>query len=141
MRKVFQCVFCTKYLKKGMKCQCLLTGIQLYFVNLYSFLYFQAETCSLLIPELEFEMGGYALGGRFTTLEGLLDNVIEQINNNPMLGALGGDSATSEQKMKIDQFKVDLMALKECKKPFTIILDDPAGNSYIQVKFVFETCP
>ena len=82
-------------------------------------------------------MGGYALGGRFTTLEGLLDNVIEQINNNPMLGALGGDSATSEQKMKIDQFKVDLMALKECKKPFTIILDDPAGNSYIQVKFVF----
>ena len=107
---------------------------------IYIFLYFQAETCSLLIPELEFEMGGYALGGRFTTLEGLLDNVIEQINNNPMLGALGGDSATSEQKMKIDQFKVDLMALKECKKPFTIILDDPAGNSYIQVKFVFETC-
>ena len=104
--------------------------------NLFQFIfsYFQAETCSLLIPELEFEMGGYALGGRFTTLEGLLDNVIEQINNNPMLGALGGDSATSEQKMKIDQFKVDLMALKECKKPFTIILDDPAGNSYIQVR-------
>jgi len=101
----------------------------------------KAETCSLLIPELEFEMGGYALGGRFTTLEGLLDNVIEQINNNPMLGALGGDSATSEQKMKIDQFKVDLMALKECQKPFTIILDDPAGNSYIQNSYAPDPDP
>ena len=78
-------------------------------------------------------MGGYALGGRFTTLEGLLDNVFEQVNNNPMLGALGGDSATAEQRQKIEQFKNDLMSLKDCKKPFTIILDDPAGNSYIQV--------
>ena len=78
-------------------------------------------------------MGGYALGGRFTTLEGLLDNVLEQVNNNPMLGALGGDSVTAEQKQKIDQFLKDLMSLKDCEKPFTIILDDPAGNSYIQV--------
>ena len=34
---------------------------------------------------------------------------------------------------KIEQFKIDLMSLKDCKKPFTMILDDPAGNSYIQV--------
>ena len=107
------------------------------FTYLNPFFSFQSETCSLLIPELEFEMGGYALGGRFTTLEGLLDNVLEQVNNNPMLGALGGDSVTAEQKQKIDQFLKDLMSLKDCEKPFTIILDDPAGNSYIQVSFLY----
>ena len=51
------------------------------------FTIFQAETCSLSIPDLEFEMGGYALGGRFTTLEGLLNNVLEQVDTNPPLGS------------------------------------------------------
>ena len=40
-------------------------------------------------------MGGFALGGRFTTVEGLLTNIDEQISDNPFLGALAtGDSAT-----------------------------------------------
>ena len=57
---------------------------------------FQAETCSIAIPELKFEMGGFALGGRFTTLEGLLTNIDEQVADNPFLGALAtGDSARS----------------------------------------------
>lgn len=41
-------------------------------------------------------MGGFALGGRFTTLEGLMTNVLEQVENNPFLGTTGiqGDSTT-----------------------------------------------
>jgi hypothetical protein len=38
----------------------------------------KSETCSIAIPELEFEIGGGSLGGRFTTVEGLLNNV--QVN-------------------------------------------------------------
>ena len=30
-------------------------------------------------------MGGHGLGGRFTTLEGLLKNVAEKLDNNPFL--------------------------------------------------------
>ena len=97
----------------------------------------KSETCSLMIPELEFEMGGYALGGRFTTLEGLLDNVLEQVSNNPF----GGDSVSSEQKQKLEQFKIDFISLKEVKKPFIIILDDPAGNSYIQNTYAPDSDP
>ncbi len=78
-------------------------------------------------------MGGYALGGRFTTLEGLLNNILDQVESNPMLGAVIGDSTTPEQKMGMKQFQQRLKDLMECKEPFTIILDDPAGNSYIQV--------
>ena len=86
-------------------------------------------------------MGGYALGGRFTTLEGLLNNVLEQVDNNPLLGAVSavGDSAQQEQKDKVEKFKSDLKALIACKKPFAVILDDPAGNSYIQVCMPLST--
>ena len=81
-------------------------------------------------------MGGYALGGRFTTLEGLLENAMEQVENNPLLGATSatGDSAVQIRKEKIQQFKKNLQDLMKCNKNFTLILDDPAGNSYIQVR-------
>ena len=32
----------------------------------------KSETCSLSIPDLDFEVGAGTLGGKFTTLEGLL---------------------------------------------------------------------
>lgn len=35
----------------------------------------QSETCRVEIPELEFELGMGALGGKFTTLEGLLKDI------------------------------------------------------------------
>ncbi|XP_038861234.1 zinc finger protein ZPR1-like isoform X3 [Salvelinus namaycush] len=35
----------------------------------------KSETCSILIPELEFELGMAAVGGKFTTLEGLLKDI------------------------------------------------------------------
>ena len=87
-------------------------------------------------------MGGYALGGRFTTLEGLLINIKEQVATNPLLGATTavGDSAVNSQKEKIELIKNELQALIEPNEQtdFTIILDDPAGNSYIQVLLYVE---
>lgn len=44
------------------------------FCSEVSFL-FQSETCRVEIPELEFELGMGALGGKFTTLEGLLKDI------------------------------------------------------------------
>lgn len=40
----------------------------------------QSETCSVEIPELEFELGMGALGGKFTTLEGLLKDVRDLVS-------------------------------------------------------------
>ena len=39
----------------------------------------KSETASVKIPELDFEMVGGTLGGRFTTIEGLLTQVKEQV--------------------------------------------------------------
>ena len=42
-------------------------------------------TFSIEIPELEFEMGGASVGGKFTTLEGLLTDLLEQVQLNSSL--------------------------------------------------------
>lgn len=40
----------------------------------------QSETCGVLIPELEFELGMAMLGGKFTTVEGLLKDIKELVS-------------------------------------------------------------
>ena len=56
----------------------------------------KSETCALKIPELDFEVGAGTLGGKFTTLEGLLVAMKEQLSErNPLIC---GDSSSSELK-------------------------------------------
>ncbi|XP_069005928.1 zinc finger protein ZPR1 [Embiotoca jacksoni] len=90
----------------------------------------KSETCGVLIPELEFELGMGALGGKFTTLEGLLKDIKDlTISRNPFVC---GDSSTTDRMEKLQQFgeKLDKIAAGEMEVSF--VLDDPAGNSYVQ---------
>lgn len=50
----------------------------------------QSETCSVEIPELEFELGMGALGGKFTTLEGLLKDIRDLVSGAGGLSPSGG---------------------------------------------------
>ncbi|XP_073966478.1 zinc finger protein Zpr1 [Choristoneura fumiferana] len=50
----------------------------------------KSETCSMEIPELELEVGGRALGGRFSTAEGLLRATAAQLRTSPAWGTRGG---------------------------------------------------
>ncbi|NWJ08961.1 ZPR1 protein, partial [Crypturellus undulatus] len=61
----------------------------------------QSETCSVEIPELEFELGMGALGGKFTTLEGLLKDIKELVERNPF--SLG-DSAAPDRTAVLRDF-------------------------------------
>ena len=90
----------------------------------------KSETCAVLIPELEFEMGGHALGGRFTTIEGLMENMLESVEQNSFWSE--GDGAAPDVKEKMTTFKQNFTKFKEGKEQFTLVLDDPAGNSYLQ---------
>ena len=42
--------------------------------------------CAVRIPALELELEEGTLGGRFTTIEGLLQNILDQLgdSNNPL---------------------------------------------------------
>jgi len=90
----------------------------------------KSETCGILIPELEFELGMAAVGGKFTTVEGLLNNIKELIvAKNPFLC---GDSSTSDRSEKLKQFGQKLDKIISGELDVHLVLDDPAGNSYVQ---------
>ncbi|XP_009864358.1 PREDICTED: zinc finger protein ZPR1, partial [Apaloderma vittatum] len=92
----------------------------------------KSETCSVEIPELEFELGMGALGGKFTTLEGLLKGLRglgTGVERNPFTL---GDSSTPSKTEKLQEFIGKLQEIIEGKTKAHIIMDDPAGNSYLQ---------
>lgn len=68
----------------------------------------QSETCGLSIPEIDLVLQPGTLGGRFTTLEGILEQVFEELSEKVFVG----DSAqvgTKERKT----FEDFLKSLKE----------------------------
>ncbi|KAL7847165.1 hypothetical protein SRHO_G00221450 [Serrasalmus rhombeus] len=90
----------------------------------------KSETCSVLIPELEFELGMAALGGKFTTLEGLLKDIKELVvMKNPFIC---GDSSTTDTSEKLELFGKKIDKIMAGEMDVHIVLDDPAGNSYLQ---------
>ncbi|NWX20561.1 ZPR1 protein, partial [Aegotheles bennettii] len=89
----------------------------------------KSETCSVEIPELEFELGMGALGGKFTTLEGLLKDIRELVERNPFTL---GDSSVPGRAGKLQEFVGKLQEVIEGKARAHFVMDDPAGNSYLQ---------
>ncbi|KAH1175305.1 zinc finger protein ZPR1 [Mauremys mutica] len=98
----------------------------------------KSETCSVEIPELEFELGMGALGGKFTTLEGLLKDIRDLIVKNPFTL---GDSSTPSRVEKLQEFGRKVYQIMEGHMEAHFILDDPAGNSYLQNVYAPEEDP
>ncbi|XP_050766775.1 zinc finger protein ZPR1 [Gymnogyps californianus] len=98
----------------------------------------KSETCSVEIPELEFELGMGALGGKFTTLEGLLKDIGDLVERNPFTL---GDSSTPGRTEKLQEFVGKLRQIIEGKATAHFIMDDPAGNSYLQNVYAPEEDP
>ncbi|XP_055373193.1 zinc finger protein ZPR1 [Condylostylus longicornis] len=89
----------------------------------------KSETCSMSLLEFDCHVGPAALGGRFTTIEGILCGMKEQLQGNTIPFR---DSADEETKEKLNQFIKNIDRVINLDIPATLILDDPAGNSYIQ---------
>jgi zinc finger protein len=96
----------------------------------------KSETCELECPELSLQVNPGTLGGRFTTVEGLLtqvrDDLRGQIFEADGSGAGGGDSLREEEKAKWTAFFDNLDAAISGGKTFTLILTDPLASSYVQ---------
>jgi zinc finger protein len=86
----------------------------------------------LIIPEIDLELSAGTLGGRFTTVEGLITQVKEELSSNRRMFT-SGDSVSEDRKSAFQVFlkKMDQLISLEIK-PWTLILDDPISNSYIQ---------
>ncbi|XP_061448518.1 zinc finger protein ZPR1 isoform X2 [Rhineura floridana] len=101
----------TNEVKSGGAIELLGTKITLHVTDLSDMIrdVLKSETCRVEIPELEFELGMGVLGGKFTTLEGLLKDIQTLIMDG--------------------QLRIHF------------VLDDPAGNSYLQNVYAPEEDP
>ncbi|KAL9079551.1 MAG: hypothetical protein Q9157_001548 [Trypethelium eluteriae] len=96
----------------------------------------KAENCALACPELGLNVEPGTLGGRFTTVEGLLsqvrDDLRSQIFDAEGEGYEGGDSMAATEKVKWDKFFGNMSKALDGKLEFTCILEDPLAASYVQ---------
>lgn len=62
----------------------------------------QSESCGLSIPEIDLVLQAGTLGGRFTTLEGILDQVYEELSIKVFADAKSDDGVFERflQKLK-----------------------------------------
>lgn len=105
----------------------------------------KSESCALECPELNLSVNPGTLGGRFTTVEGLLtqvrDDLHKQIFDVGDNEGAGGDSLPSEAKTTWKSFFEGLDEAIKGERKFTIILQDPLASSYIQNLFLPDVDP
>ena len=97
----------------------------------------KSDTAGVRIPELELDMEQGSLGGMYTTVEGLMQKMREQLFDNNMSM---GDSDV-ERSARWRAFE---SAFEDCAKgrmPFTLIMEDPLANSYVYSPFAPEPDP
>ncbi|KAI6651623.1 Zinc finger protein ZPR1 [Oopsacas minuta] len=87
----------------------------------------KTHDATICIKELDITMGATTLGGKFTTIEGVISNVRDQIVSlNPF-----SDTSTHDS-VKLNELADNLQKVKDGEKLVTLVMDDPSGNSYIQ---------
>ncbi|KAI6112813.1 ZPR1 zinc-finger domain-containing protein [Pisolithus sp. B1] len=98
----------------------------------------KSEICGLTIPEIDLALQPGTLGGRFTTIEGILEQVYEELSEKVYTA---GDSSTmvDEDRQKFHDFlkqtrgyDILFAQITNAEKAFTLVLDDPFANSYPQ---------
>jgi zinc finger protein len=92
----------------------------------------KAESCAMSCPELNLSVEPGTLGGRFTTVEGLLTQVRDDLKSSIFDAGDGGDSMDTTTKSKWSEFFDKLSSAINGEGKFTIVLEDPLASSYVQ---------
>ncbi|KAL8694811.1 MAG: hypothetical protein Q9218_000570 [Villophora microphyllina] len=96
----------------------------------------KSETCCVKIEEIGVEVVPGTMGGRFTTVEGLLTQIRDDLHSTVFdtedKAGTGGDSMPEEKKRGWNQFFEVIDKAIKGKMEYTILLEDPLANSYVQ---------
>ncbi|KAF2189760.1 zinc finger protein-like protein zpr1 [Zopfia rhizophila CBS 207.26] len=92
----------------------------------------KAESCAMSCPELNLNVEPGTLGGRFTTVEGILTQVRDDLHLSIFDTGDGGDAMDAATKEKWESFFSQLTAAINGGVKFSIILEDPLASSYVQ---------
>lgn len=75
------------------------------------------------------------MSSRFTTVEGLIKSLSEHLKDT-VTAFYSGDSQSGNVVEKTEEFLNKLNKILSCEISVDIVLNDPAGNSYIQVNII-----
>lgn len=96
----------------------------------------KSENCSMRVPECKVEIAPGTMGGRFTTVEGILtqmrDDLRRDVFDTDLPEESTSDSMPAEKRAYWDEFFGILNKAINGEMPFTVIMSDPLDNSYIQ---------
>ncbi|KAL4923908.1 zinc finger-containing protein ZPR1 [Aspergillus undulatus] len=96
----------------------------------------KSDTCALYSEQLEVTVQPGTLGGRFTTVEGLLTEIRDQLKGQIYdvddSTQSGGDSMAESDKEKWARFFGRLDSAIKGDLKFVMTLEDPMANSYVQ---------
>ncbi|ORY13745.1 ZPR1 zinc-finger domain-domain-containing protein [Clohesyomyces aquaticus] len=92
----------------------------------------KAESCAMSSPELNLSVEPGTLGGRFTTIEGILTQVRDDLRSSIFDIGDAGDSMDPASKGKWDAFFDKLSSAIKGEEKFTMTLEDPLASSYVQ---------
>jgi zinc finger protein len=106
----------------------------------------KSDTAMVAIPDLDLELAHGSLGGMFTSVEGLLQKIVQKLlESNPFAV---GDSSVNNHSLDHsarDRFGDFIDRLKQFAKgevfPFSVQLRDPLGNSFISSQLGSSTPP
>jgi zinc finger protein len=108
----------------------------------------KSETCTVTIPEYELTIP--ASKGKITTVEGIIQEVVQDLNYNQPLRRIQDEDTYTKIQILIDKLKAIVPGevedseggivptgapnLEAPMPHFTVELDDPAGNSFIEFR-------
>ncbi|PGG96528.1 hypothetical protein AJ79_09546 [Helicocarpus griseus UAMH5409] len=105
----------------------------------------KSDTCAMASSELDLSVQPGTLGGRFTTVEGLLTQVRDQLHGQIFETGdedlAPGDSMAEQEKAIWERFFSRLDSAIKGELKFTITLEDPLANSYVQDLYSPEPDP
>lgn len=89
----------------------------------------KSDTASVAIPEVELELTAGTLGGRVTTVEGLVTEIGDSLKR--VHGFSIGDSAPDWERKTWNSLHTRLKQLLDVEFEWTLVLDDALSNSFI----------
>ncbi|KAB5586001.1 ZPR1 zinc-finger domain-containing protein [Coniochaeta sp. 2T2.1] len=92
----------------------------------------KSESCALECPELNLSVNPGTLGGRFTTVEGLLTQVRDDLKSQIFETGPGHDGLSDQEKNRWTGFFGELDRAVAGEREFSIVLADPMAASYVQ---------
>ncbi|KAJ3235008.1 NAD-dependent protein deacetylase sirtuin-2 [Chytriomyces hyalinus] len=94
----------------------------------------KSESCSFRIPELDLDLTTASMGTQFMSLSALIKGVYQEIERTaaPLSVAFASDPKAEQRKGIFERLLAKLKKALAVETPYTIVLDDPLGTSYLQ---------